>query len=63
MATTITSGSKLMFSSRQMPSAQIALTRPASSGRVRPRQVRSRTKSITRVTSRAAATSWMVSGR
>ncbi|MNV85770.1 hypothetical protein D3C71_1797470 [compost metagenome] len=63
MATTKTSGSKWMPSRRQMPSAQIALTTPASSGRLTPRQVRSRTNSMTRVTARAAATSWMVSGR
>ncbi|MCY1437819.1 hypothetical protein D9M71_539940 [compost metagenome] len=62
IATTITSGSKLIPSSRQMPSAQIALTAPASSGRHTPRQVRSRRNSRTRVTAMAASTRCRVSG-
>ncbi|MCY1432264.1 hypothetical protein D9M71_482550 [compost metagenome] len=63
IATTITSGSKLIPSSRQMPSAQMALTAPASSGRNTPRQVRSRRNSSTSVTAMAASTRCMVSGR
>ncbi|MNO00574.1 hypothetical protein D3C81_2204940 [compost metagenome] len=57
MATTITSGSKLMFSKRQIPKAHSALTTPASNGRLTPRQVRSNMNSIISVTAKAARTS------
>lgn len=63
IATTITSGSKWMPSRLQMPSAQMALTAPANSGRITPRQVRSSRNSMARVRARAATTSLRVSGR
>ncbi len=63
MATTMTRGSKWMPSRLQMPRAQVALTAPASRGRITPRQVRSNRKSMARVRARAIATSLRVSGR